>query len=82
MRVLVNGNVGPKFQSEGPSKVARGSECPAHSPSPNDRRLPSQHWWQRGGRVSPALGLGGHQCPALGRQDLGKGHLGADLGLS
>ena len=48
--------------------VVGGSEGHVHSVAVNDQRRPFWLGWWRGGRVNPALGLGGPQSPALRRQ--------------
>ena len=76
MRTLVSGSMGPSILVRGPLDAHRDVEGPAHSPALNDRWCPSLPGCQRGGRVSPVLGLGGHQSPVLRRQAPWEGPLG------
>ena len=84
IRELTSGRVGPSVLALGAFEGHRGREGPAHSPALNDWRYPSGPGVGgagRGGRVSPALRLGGPQSLAFGGSPFGRGPLGANLGL-
>ena len=56
--------------------VTSGSECSVLSPILNEPQGPDGPLTQPGDRVSPGLGLGGPQTPALWCQAPWEGHLG------
>ena len=68
MRTLGRGSVGARVLARGSYEYCHCSQCPELSPVLNEQQGPDSPVWWLGDRVSLALGLGGPQSPALGRQ--------------